>query len=54
MSPDDKAELGALLGLEGPAHDQGVSIAASHDHWQEYIDRAEGQTPAKIAQPYWD
>jgi len=54
MSPSDKAELGKLLGLERPAHDQGVSIAASGDYYAEYIDRAEGRTPAKVAQPYWD
>lgn len=54
MSPIDRAELGTLLGFDKPAHHQGVSIAASNDYWQEYIDRAEGRTPAKIAQPYWD
>jgi hypothetical protein len=54
MGPEDRAELGRLLGLDGPAHCQGESVAASHDYWQEYIDRAEGRTPAKIAQPYWD
>ena len=53
MGPEDRAELAALLGLER-VHDQGISIAASNDYWQEYIDRAEGRTPAKIAQPYWD
>lgn len=54
MGPEDRAELGQLLGLNGSVHHQGVSIAASNDHWQEYIDRAEGRTPSKIAQPYWD
>lgn len=54
MSPDDRAELGKLLGFEKPVHYQGVSIAASNEYWQEYIDRAEGRTPAKVAQPYWD
>lgn len=53
-SPSDRAELGQLLGLDKPVHCQGVSIAASSEYWQEYIDRAEGRTPAKIAQPYWD
>lgn len=53
MSPDDRAELAKLLGLT-TVHCQGVSIAASNDYWQEYIDRAEGRTPTKIAEPYWD
>jgi hypothetical protein len=54
MSPADRAELGQLLGLDRPAHCQGVSIASSSEHYREYIDRAEGRTPAKVAQPYWD
>ena len=54
MSPAEREELGKLLGLDGPAGHQGVSIAASYDHRKEYVDRAEGRTPAKIAQPYWD
>lgn len=54
MGPQDRAELGNLLGFDKPCHCQGVSIAASNDYWQEYIDRAEGRTPTKIAQPYWD
>lgn len=53
-SPADRAELAKLLGLDRPAHFQGVSIAASHDHYDEYIARAEGRQPAKVAQPYWD
>ena len=48
-SPADRAELGKLLGLEGPAHCQGVSIASSSDYYREYIDRAEGRAPAAIA-----
>lgn len=54
MGPADRDELGKLLGFDKPAHCQGYSIAASNDYWQEYIDRAEGRTPAKIAEPYWD
>lgn len=53
-SPAERAELGALLGLNGSVHSQGVSIAASNEYYREYIDRAEGRTPTKIAQPYWD
>ena len=54
MGPGDRAELGKLLGCERPVHHQGVNIAASNDHYNEYIDRAEGRSPAKVAQPYWD
>ena len=54
MSPAERAELGKLLGFDGPAHCQGVSIAASTDYRREYIARAKGETPDKIAQPYWD
>lgn len=54
MSPDERAELGRLLGLNEPAQSQGVSIPAGHDYWQEYIDRAEGRAPSKVGEPYWD
>ncbi len=53
-SPADRAELAKLLGFEVPVHFQGVRIAASSEHYQEYIDRAEGRTPTAIAQAYWD
>lgn len=53
MGPQDRAELAKLLGLDN-VHHQGVSIAASNAHYQEYIDRAEGRTPAKLAEAYWD
>lgn len=53
-SPADRAELGRLLDLGGPCHSQGVKVAASSDYYREYTDRAEGRTPAKVAQPYWD
>lgn len=54
MSPGERAELGKLLGLDGPAHQQGVSIPAGTDYRVEYVDRAEGRTPSTIGQPYWD
>lgn len=54
LTTEDAAKLGELLGLGHPAHQQGVSIAASSSHYAEYIARAQGQTPAVIAQPYWD
>ena len=53
MGPTARAELCKLLGLES-VHQQGVSIAASHDHYEEYIARAQGQEPTKIAKQYWD
>ncbi len=54
MSETDRVELGALLGLPDGAHHQGVLIPASSAHRREYLARAEGRTPAEIAQPYWD
>lgn len=52
-SPEDRAELAKLLGLDG-IHFQGLSIAASSEYRREYVDRAEGRVPRKIATPYWD
>ena len=54
MSPDERAELGRLLGLDGPVHHQGESIPASGGHYAEYIDRAEGRTPTRVGVQYWD
>jgi len=51
-SPADQAELAALLGLD--RIDRNVNVAANHDYYREYIDRAEGRVPRKIATPYWD
>lgn len=52
--PADREELAALLGLEHRAYFQGVSIPAASDYYQEYIDRAEGRTPARHGERYWD
>lgn len=52
-SPAQCAELAALLGLPS-VHHQGVSIPAGHDYYREYLDRAEGRTPAMLGTPYWD
>ena len=54
MGPEDRAELGQLLGLNGAVHFQGVQVASSGDYYREFIDRAEGRVPSKIAEPYWD
>lgn len=51
--PEDRAELAKLLGIE-TVHSQGVSIASSNEYYREYLQRSAGQTPSKIAQPYWD
>lgn len=53
MSLADRTELGKLLGLDF-VHPQGVSIAASGAYRTEYMERAAGQVPTEIAQPYWD
>jgi len=54
MDDADREELARLLGLDGPAHHQGVRVPASNDYWQEYIDRAEGLAPSVVGAPYWD
>jgi hypothetical protein len=53
MSPSDIEELATLLNLDRRQCD-GIGVPASSDYRREYIDRAEGRTPAKIAEPYWD
>jgi len=52
MTDADIAELSALFGET--VHHQGISIPASSAHRREYLERAIGQTPTDIAQPYWD
>lgn len=47
----ERAELAALLGIPSAHY---VSVGASSDYRWEYVDRAEGRTPKKIAEPYWD
>lgn len=54
MSAADAAELGQLLGLGRPVHDQGESIPAGSDYREEYVDRARGLTPVRCGVPYWD
>lgn len=53
MTEDDRKELAALLGLES-VQGGGESVAASHDHRIEYVDRAEGREPSVIGKQYWD
>lgn len=54
MTDADRKELADLLGLSEPVHYQGVSIPASYDYYQEYMDRAEGRPVSVIGKPYWD
>lgn len=54
MTPTDCRLLASLLDLDRPVHFQGENIPASSTYWEEYIDRAEGRTPAKCGTPYWD
>lgn len=54
MAEQDAAELGELLGLDGPAHHQGQSVPASQAYRAEYLDRANGRDPQKIGTPDWD
>ena len=54
MTPQDAAELGEMLGLAGPVHCQGESIAASNQHYIEYVARAEGRVPSAFGVQYWD
>ncbi len=54
MNRDDMAELGALLGQKGPAHCQGVSIAAASDYYRYYIAAAMGLETNTTPERYWD
>ena len=53
MSDADAAELKQLLNIDR-VHPQGVKVMDSTDAYREYIARAEGRIPRKIAAPYWD
>lgn len=53
MTDADRAELGQLLALSGPAHMQGEMVPASNAHYREYLARAEGR-PFAVAERYWD
>lgn len=53
LSEADRDQLRQLLNLER-VHGQGVQIPASLAYRTEYVDRAEGRTPRRIGEPYWD
>lgn len=52
LTPQDAAELGALLNLER-VH-QGVSVASDNRWYVEFIARAEGRCPSTYGTQYWD
>ena len=53
MTTEECSELANTLGMSA-AHDQGVSVPASYDHRQEFLDRCRGVLPSVIGQQYWD
>jgi hypothetical protein len=53
MSEEDRRILADAMGLD-TVHWQGLSIPADHGYRIEYVDRAEGRTPRRIGEPYWD
>jgi hypothetical protein len=53
MTADDQKELAFLFGLPSLVSHQGLSIPASSQYYQEFVDRAEGKPPSVIAEPYW-
>lgn len=58
MSLEDRQDLAVALGFKDQygtgVHAQGISIPASSDYRNEYIDRSAGRQPEKVAKPYWD
>lgn len=54
MSVTDRMEISQLMGWDKTVGSQGFSVPDSDDYYREYSQRAQGLTPSKIAQPYWD
>lgn len=54
MGEETCAELAGLLGLARPCHPQGESIPSGSNFREEFVDRAEGRTPTKFGEIYWD
>ena len=50
---DLRGQLADALGKDH-VHHQGELVPGGHDYYREYIDRAEGRSPAKVGTPYWD
>jgi hypothetical protein len=54
MGPDDRMELGDLLGKDRAVYHQGESVPSGSNYYEEYVARAEGNTPTVYGKPYWD
>ncbi len=53
MSKEEQKELAVLLGLER-MHPQGESIPSGSHYREEFVARAEGRTPERFGEQYWD
>jgi hypothetical protein len=54
MTDADREELGRLLGLTSPIHHQGEQVPSGSRYREEYVARAEGCTPIRYGEQYWD
>lgn len=54
MTEAERVELGELMGLNGPAHHQGVSVPDQSDYRREHIQRAEGMEVTERGVAQWD
>ncbi len=52
-TPAEREELAKLLALD-QVPSQGLSIPASTAYYEEHVARAEGRTPEKLGEIYWD
>ena len=52
MTEPDRHELLMVLGLRH-AKQAYISVPASGDYYQEYVDRAEGKSPSRFGTAYW-
>jgi hypothetical protein len=50
---EEQRRMAAALGLDGQCANE-IGVPASNDYYREYIERAQGLTPTKLATPYWD
>lgn len=53
IKPEHIQELQRIFGANNVSN-EGVDVAASTDHRQEFVARSEGRTPEVIGKPYWD
>ena len=56
LTPEKRAEAYRTMNeaLGNPAGSGSQSVPSSIAYYREYVDRAEGRTPAKLGEPYWD